>query len=84
MPVMEKLLRVPVAEATLFRLVCLECKTAIEVSGDRLGTSPLKCPGCGKEFRRPNTNAALEGFAKSLQTLQQNDLFELQIVLPSE
>ncbi|MBS0208304.1 MAG: hypothetical protein JSS27_05055 [Planctomycetes bacterium] len=81
---MGKLLRVPAAEATLFQQACADCDTSVEVSLDRLATAALNCPGCGKEFRRPNMNVARQNFVKGLSALQQSNLSQFKLVLQAK
>lgn len=83
MLVMEKILRIPVAEIAAFRFVCVDCKAITEISLTQLPTAPLKCPGCNADCRRPNVDTAMKNLASSLTILTKdgNDKVELQFVV---
>lgn len=80
--IMEKSLKIMASEISVVRVVCKDCKAAMDVPLERLPAASLICPGCRKEFRRPDVENGLRDLANSLQLFQKHKELDLQFVFP--
>jgi hypothetical protein len=84
----EKLLKLLLSDLETIRIVCRQCKAAVEVPIDRLSNAAdILCPGCpptGKTVLRPAKGSDLANLAAAIIRLKQAKDVEIEFVVPEK